>query len=151
MLHLLVWIILLGFPYLLSGQSMAFNMLMKRNWIPTAMYALLFYVNYLHVIPKYLFDKRLLHFIIINLVLVGLLILLKQEVVADLFREPAPPQLDPSGSVAPPKPPRGLFVYIDMLSLTVPIMFAVALSMADRWKRTESTRIQAEKRNCNQN
>lgn len=141
LLHILVWIILLGFPYLLSGQSMQFGTLMRRNWIPTAMYAVLFYVNYLYMIPEYMFQNRRLHFIIINLVLVGLMILLKQEVVPELFPYSPPP---PRSSDAPPGPPRGLFVYIDILSLIVPIMFAIALSMADRWTRTEEARRQAE-------
>ncbi|MCB0643429.1 MAG: sensor histidine kinase [Phaeodactylibacter sp.] len=142
LLHLLDRASLLGFPYLLSGQSMELGMLLKRNWIPMGMYALLFYTNYLWVVPTYLFKNKRFYFVLINLVLVGLLIVFKQEVVAELFRESPPPGSGNPG--APPMPPRGLFVYIDMLSLIVPIMFAVALSMADRWKRAEAVRQQAE-------
>ena len=107
-----------------------------------AMYALLFYANYVYIIPRFLFHNRLLQFIIINLVLVGLLLWFKQGVVNDLFIDSGPPQ---PGGTDRPRPPRGLFVYIDMLSLIVPIMFAVALSMADRWKKTEAIRNEAEK------
>lgn len=145
LLHLLVWIMLLGIPYLLSGEDLVFQQLVKRSWIPMALYALLFYVNYLYLIPRYFFDKKQLQFILINLIMVGILIWFKQAVVSELFTATDPIRPDGGASGDRPRPPRGMFVYIDTLSLIVPVIFAVALSMADRWKKTEAIRNQAER------
>lgn len=145
MLHLLIWIMLLGIPYLLSGEAIVFQQVVKRSWIPMAMYALLFYVNYLYLIPRYFFDKKQLWFLLFNLIMVGILIWFKQEVVSDLFTATDPLKSDGASSGGPPRPPKGMFVYIDTLSLIVPVIFAVALSMADRWKKMEAIRNQTER------
>lgn len=139
LLHMLVWVILLGFPYVLSRQSQELGMLIQHSWIPTAMYALVFYINYAYLVHKFFFTRKLLYFIVINLVLVAALVTVKQELIFNLFTEQSILLND-----ARPRPPKGLFVYIDIISLIVPIAFAVALSLANRWKKSEAIRNQAE-------
>ena len=70
MLHCLVWLGLLAFPLLLVQSESRFNMRMLNNiWTSTFMSMIVYYVNYGWLVDRMAFKKRILPFVIINLLL----------------------------------------------------------------------------------
>lgn len=53
-LHILVWLVLFTFPYLLSMRSDSgdFEKIIWFNWWPLLLCAIVFYVNYLYLVGK---------------------------------------------------------------------------------------------------
>ncbi len=72
-LHLMMWSLLLFYPYLLGGSElMAPSRILWRTW-PSLLFAiLLFYINYFYLIRRFLFNKQFLLFFLVNAGLVVL-------------------------------------------------------------------------------
>ena len=73
--HLMVWMVLFSFPYLLSsGQNQAIQAVIVFSWIPLSFYALIFYTNYFVFIERFLFTKKTILFLVFNAVLIAFFI-----------------------------------------------------------------------------
>jgi len=137
-LHLLVWLMLFSLPYLLSSrESVNLSMLFERSWIPLFYFVLVFYLNYFFLIDRYFFHRKFLLFGILNVLVIALLIWLNQQFksqvfIHDNFHRP------PAGV-----PPEKFFIYIDIISLFVPIVFSIALKISEHWIRSEAERKEA--------
>lgn len=135
--HLLVWLMLFTFPYLLSsGQSEVLRNVMVHSWIPLCFYIVLFYTNYFILIERFLFPKKTLYFVIINVVLVVLFLWLSSELKSLFMVKVTENQPSP--------PPKRLFYYIDFIAFTVPIIFSVALKTTEKWIKTEALQKEAQ-------
>ncbi|MCK9218952.1 MAG: histidine kinase [Bacteroidales bacterium] len=138
LLHLLVWIMLFSMPYMLSlSQSINIQMLLERSWIPLLYYALIFYLNYFLLIDRLFFQKKFVVYAIVNVAIIAVLIWLNLELKSHFFMhyELNRPQGNP--------PPKNLFIYTDLISLLVPLAFAIALKISERWIKTEAERKEA--------
>ena len=138
--HLLVWLVLFSMPYVLSyGQEQDINRIIAHFWIPLFFYAIIFYVNYFVLIDRFLFSKKMLGFIIINLAMIALFIILKEQIETiffnNLIRKVS--QNDGSG------PPFKMFVYVQMLLYMAPLLFSIAIKTTKRWVKTEAERKEA--------
>lgn len=137
-LHCMVWLILFGMPYLLqSDQKENLVRVTAHTILPMFSYATIFYGNYFFLIRKYLFDKKLLWFILINALLIGGLVWGMFEFRSYIFEELLKEETRREG------PPRQFFIYIDILASTVPVVFSIALKTTERWVRTETERKEA--------
>ncbi|GLB50471.1 sensor histidine kinase [Neptunitalea lumnitzerae] len=140
--HVLVWIVLFSFPYLLSSgsQEQAVIRVVAHSWVPLAMYALIFYVNYLYLINAFVFNKKkIVLFIVVNIVLIASCVWFR-ETLNELFFQHVFPKA-PKGDDGPPV---SLFIYVQILSFLIPILFALALKITERWIKTEAARKEAE-------
>lgn len=137
--HLMVWLVLFSLPYLLSsGQSQEIRNVIVHSWIPLSLYATLFYLNYFVLVDRFLFDKKLLMYVVINLVLIALFVWLNSKIREIFFAEfLVNEKLDLK------KPPRKFFIYIDVISFGVPVIFSLALKTLQRWAKTEAERVEA--------
>lgn len=137
--HILVWIVLFSFPYLLSaGQEQVLIKVIAHSWIPLFLYAVIFYCNYLFLINKLFFRDRILMFIVANALLIALFIWLKDEVTHTYFMEAFPKMpKDDKG------PPIKLFIYVQIISFIIPSIFALTLKITERWIKTEAERKEA--------
>ena len=137
-LHCMVWLILFGMPYLLqSDQKENLVRVNAHTILPMFSYATIFYSNYFFLIRKYLFDKKLIWFILINALLIGSLVWGMFEFRSYIFEELLKEETRREG------PPRQFFIYIDILASTVPVVFSIALKTTERWVRTETERKEA--------
>jgi hypothetical protein len=149
-LHLLVWILLIIFPFFLSqGESSPadYHRLIKYTLVPMVFYAIIFYLNYLLLIDTLLFRKRAWLFLLINLALITCFTWLHFEIkeLINLLRDLSPP---PPGSPPLPgknKPPVQLFIYKDLISMGIPIIIAFALKINEKWSSTEAEKQEREK------
>ena len=138
--HVLVWLVLFSTPYLLSyGQEQDLNRVIAHFWIPITFYAAIFYVNYFVLIDKYLFSNKAIQFIFINLLIIALSITLK-EFFEDLFFDET---LRKMPNNVRSGPPIKMFIYIQMLSYMVPLLFSIAIKTTKRWIQTEAERKEA--------
>lgn len=139
--HLLVWMLLFSMPYILSyGQEQDINRVIAHFWIPLVFYAFVFYVNYFILIDRYFFTKKTLLFIGINLVIIILFLLLREEIEIRFFHE-----ISRSVTKKHRKsgPPFKMFLYVQMLSFMAPLLFSIAIKSTRQWVKTEAERKEA--------
>ncbi|WP_026708420.1 sensor histidine kinase [Flavobacterium frigidarium] len=137
--HLMVWLLLFSLPYLLSsGQSQEIRNVIVHSWIPLSLYAVLFYLNYFVLVDRFLFEKKMVLYIVVNVILIVLFVWLNGKIREVFFAEfLANEKLDLK------KPPRKFFIYIDMIAFGVPVVFSLALKTIQRWGKTEAERVEA--------
>lgn len=149
-IHFLIWAVLFSLPYLLITETDTAELQRAtiRAWTPLFLFSIVFYVNYLYLIEKFLFQKKQFLFIGINILVFVLLVLLKQNLLPpDLFKVGGPPPY--TERMPPPKkifiyPPKKFFIYFDTLLFTIPLIFSIALKMGERWIRIENDKKEAQ-------
>ena len=138
--HLLVWLVLFSMPYVLSyGQEQDINRVIAHFWIPLVFYAIIFYFNYFILIDRFLFSKKTIQFIIINVIIIALFITLKEKIEDIYFNDIINKTANKDGN----RPPFKMFIYIQMLSYMAPLLFSIALKTTQRWIKTEAERKEA--------
>ncbi|MDE3742005.1 sensor histidine kinase [Maribacter polysaccharolyticus] len=142
LLHVLAWLLLFSMPYLLSqGQNQNSQVVTRsliHTWVPLFFYAFIFYINYLFLIDRFFFGKRIVLFFIINIVLITVLVWANHELrgfLSNIFILIDNPEN---------KPPRKIFWYLDFFASLVPLAFSIALKTTERWKKTETERKEAK-------
>ncbi|PQJ81744.1 histidine kinase [Polaribacter glomeratus] len=139
--HLLIWLVLFSMPYLLSyGQEQDLNRIISHFWIPLVFYAVVFYLNYFILIDRFLFTKKMVHFIIVNLMLIAGFLLLRENIETTFFNELVKQR--PSNSDAS-KPRIKMFIYIQTLLFLAPLLFSITIKTTQRWVKTEAERKEA--------
>lgn len=140
--HLLIWLVLFSIPYMLSyGQSQEINRILIHFWIPLGFYAIIFYVNYFILIDNYMFSKKTILFIGLNLFLIALFIFLKEYIETNFFQEisrNSPNEINKVG------PPIKMVIYLQILSYMAPILFSIALKTTQRLRKIEVERKEAD-------
>ncbi len=158
-LHILVWMFWFAIPFLFSLSNPQGNE-PPRNpnfyffiWIPMSLSLMLFYTNYFWLIERYLFQKKVLWFILINLVLIiGFSVF--TDYVRELFglfkpdmpdmREPRP---DGFNEAFKPKPPKNFLFGVHSLTFFFVVSISVAIRTTSRWFVTENQRKNLENEN----
>lgn len=137
-LHMLAWTVLFCFPFLYSGNELVNNdFLIRTSWLPLLWSAILFYLNYLFLLNRFLFNRRTLVFIGINILLIALFALLN-NMVMDLMPRPEPhfPQFPPQGEHF--KPSKFPFFLRSAASFFIPVITSLAIKTTQRWLKTET-------------
>jgi two-component sensor histidine kinase len=139
--HLLVWLLLFCMPYILSyGQSQEINRVIAHFWIPLVFSAIIFYFNYFVLIDRFLFPKKMVHFIFINATIILFFLVLKEYIEETFFQELLKKRSTDSEDA---KPPFKMFIYVQSLSYMAPLLFSIALKSTKRWVQTEAERKEA--------
>ncbi|WP_299381777.1 sensor histidine kinase [uncultured Lacinutrix sp.] len=140
-LHLLVWLTLFSLPYLLSySQDQELDRVKAHFWIPLFFSAIIFYFNYFVLIDRFLFPKKTLLFIAVNIALIGLFLFLKEYIEDNYFQDILKKRL---ANTERTEPPFKMAMYIQLLSYLAPLFFSVALKSTKRWAKTEAERKEA--------
>ncbi|SHG51495.1 Histidine kinase [Salegentibacter echinorum] len=139
--HLLVWITLFSIPYVLSyGQEQDIDRIIFRFWIPIAFYTIIFYLNYVILIDRFLFANNTLQFIIINVLIISFFLFIKLQIEDNFFQDIVRKRGNDSNGTGPPLK---MLVYVQMLSYVVPLLFSIAIKTTKRWVKTEAERKEA--------
>lgn len=143
--HVLIWILLLLLPFMLSyneHEGIDYFRMMKISWLPMFFYAVVFYLNYFSLIDRFLYQRKHIAFILINLSLIVLFVWLHFEIreFLNMITEIKPPH-------GPKKhgPPMRLFLYKDFVSMFIPAIIAFAIKTGEKWKNTEIEKKEREK------
>jgi len=140
-LHTMVWLVLFILPYLLSsGQNQAIRSVLIFSWFPLFLYAIIFYFNYFLLINRFLFTKKIFWFVIINAIIIAFFIWSNQSLKDFFIQNQSMPR---RGKEDPFRPSRNLFIYIDIIMFSVPVVFSIAVKTIERWIKTEAERQEA--------
>lgn len=144
LIHLIAWAILFIFPLLFierfesMGRIRNFSLIKFYIW-PICI-AIIFYINYLWLIDKFLFRKKPIQFIFCNL----LLIVMACIAIYMTHRMALPNEIPfkrPDG----PRPPRpGLMQWQDSITLFLVVGLSVAVKVTKKWIDSEKERKQLE-------
>ena len=157
LMHIAVWVVLFGMPFFSPrpGHPLHGGVNYLR-FIPTLIsFLVVFYVNYLLLIKKYLFTKKFWHFILANALLVVIVIALVHltfKFVYPLPQEPPRPPRPMGPGPMRPMPPMARRSVLDTLSFLsrntliyiAIICTAIALRMTGRWYKDENKRREME-------
>lgn len=125
--HILVWLVLLLLPYTFTvGAGRPWADLFLFFWFQIALWAIIFYVNYLYCVNRWLFSNKTLLFSIANVALVFILIWLRYEIITHIL-----PQNITKGRTDN-EPPFLSRLYIDFFIYLLPVAFAIAIQSGKR-------------------
>jgi len=137
-LHILAWTVLFCFPFLYSGNELVNNdFLIRTSWLPLFWSLLLFYANYFFLLNRFLFNRKTIAFIGINILLIVLFAVLN-NLVMDLMPRPEPnfPLFPPHGEHF--KPSKFPFFLRSAVSFFIPVITSLAIKTTQRWLKTET-------------
>lgn len=144
-IHAISWLLVFLFPILLMewGSRMDWAQYLRHSIVPLCCF-LMFYANYLYLVPRYLFRNKVGWFLLFNVVfVVGLAWILQFGHRAPF--EPPRPDFVAEGFPGPP-PPREWFAWgrhLVMLAFVAGLSTAIRVSL--RWRHTEERLVQAER------
>lgn len=146
LIHVIVWGIVLGFPFIMmsrSGFAITWHDYLLHSGLVHLFFLIVFYLNYFVFIPQFLFARQLEKFIICNI------ILLSVSAITIHFGQDFMMQLtEMIGSVRrPPRmnPPKSYFILRDLFSMILTIGLSVAIQLSKHWMHVEAERQEAEK------
>lgn len=154
--HILIWLIVLVVPIYFMSRSGTFQLGFYLSYvIRIGIIGILFYINYLYLIDKLLFERKTTAYIVINIILIAILIILQNmllELHMDLsqaasFDMNRPPQRRP-------RPPFFMRMFTDYLLIVFVIGLSVAIKMTTRWykdsinlEKVKNMQLEADLRN----
>lgn len=145
LIHIFVWGLIFAFPFLLfsrDGWSDGWWYHALRMFVMQLSFVLVFYINYLFIIPKFLFKGRYSKYILVNIfIIVSMLLLMHiwQELCMHYFSDI---DIEKPEGIGPPK---WIFTVRDAITMILVIGLSVALKMSRKWVHTENARREAEK------
>jgi two-component system, LytTR family, sensor kinase len=159
LLHILAWAFLFILPYYLvnfnSESSMSF---LKGVFIRTLVYVFLFYLNFLWLIPKLLFNKKakayflalgivitLMYFVVDN----GQKHFFRQAQRDEEMRQPQSINRSPDDNKIYRRPPMQLHLYDHLLISLLVTGFSIGLKVSGKLIETEKERKELEKEKLN--
>lgn len=146
MTHVIGWGIVFGFPFLMmnrSGFTLTWASYLKHGSIIPISFLIVFYINYICLIPKYLFEGRTKQYLLLNVILIICVATgahLWQEYVIHIF-----PGEGMRERPRRPDPPKWVFIARDVFSMILTVGLSVAIKMSGRWTQIENARREAEK------
>lgn len=154
--HLIIWAIILIVPmYIMSREGTLDSKPYYFYVIKISLFAIIFYINFLHLIEKYLFAKKFVLYIFINIVLIALL-LVAQSFLSDLVMGMPPekeilPKADEPKHHGPPFAMRLLFEYL-MVFFVIGLSVAIKTTMrvyqdSIHLEKAKSVQLEADLRN----
>lgn len=143
-IHIIVWFIVFGLPLFLTdrGQSINWSHFWRQASVMIA-FMIVFYVNYLFLIDRFLYKQKTKEFIIINILLIVVmasLMYLAHDYVMTLNLDGRPRGRRRRYTSIP-----YVFIARNVFSLALIVGLSVAIKMSARWAKVESQRKELEK------
>lgn len=142
LIHAVGWGIFLLFPFFFSGRHSEATitwMDYARFFVNFVSIVIVFYVNYLYLVKRFLFTRQIWGFVLVNLVLFMVL-----AIATHLMMDLIPPPSDIERR-RPPRPDfKFWFIIFDYIKFTFATVFSIALKMTRSWYKTEAERKELE-------
>lgn len=141
-IHIISWTLIFFFPIMLTdwGSRINWGQYFRHTLVPLCS-CLVFYINYLYLVPRYLFKNKGYKFLLQNIVIIIAISILLHSTQELLFPHPKPGFQPPM--ISPP--PHWMFLgrHIIIMAFVVGLSTAIRISM--RWQYTEERLIKAER------
>lgn len=143
LIHAVVWAVVFCFPFFFTGRNsepMTLNKYLGYVFVPVA-FMIVFYLNYFLLIDRFLFRKKLVHFVLINIVLFAVLIFFLHLWQGYHYLH----FIHKAGETLHPGPPKAVFIARDWVMMTLLAGLSVAIRMTGNWYVVESEKKELEK------
>ena len=147
MLHVLCWAVLIVVPVFFHSSDDPWPMVWNRytRWLGTPVaYMLVFYINYLYLVPRFLLKKRDWKMFLLANVGVITLGLLTMDLWHLVSQNLLPELHNKVQNVPRQRPSRVLRYFWAVLTLSMFVALTVAVRMIQRWQHIEDVRKEAE-------
>lgn len=148
-IHVMVWLFILGFPFLFldhrNSTADMWKMFIRFSEMPCYLMAI-FYLNYLWLIPSFLFKGKTRQFLLWNFSFILLLSLMLHYL--PWHEGMGKPPYEKGDMKHPPhkmRPPMWIFFVRDFITLAVAAGASTTIRMSARWRSAEMARREAEK------
>ena len=144
LIHLISWIIVFGFPLFFverANGNINWMAYLHHSAVPLS-FVIAFYLNYLFLVPRYLFEHQKRRYIIYNVILlvaIGVFLHTWPNLMANFTVLPEPKPRRSS------MPPGWLFFARDMLCIVLTIGLSAVIRFSARWSEAEAARKEAER------
>lgn len=141
LIHIISWGIVFGFPLFFSernGSGINWGIYLRHSIVPLS-FLIVFYINYLFLVPRILLCNQRKRYILYNILLVCLLGAMLQLWHTAAFINDLP-KPDPH-----PGPPKWIFFARDITGLIFTIGLSAAIRMSIGWGEADAARREAEK------
>ena len=140
-IHFISWFLIFFFPIMFTerGTGVNWEQYLRFSLIPLCS-ILIFYANYLFLVPRYLFKQSGGKFLFINLCMIVLMSLVLHLGQSMWFPRPEPEFRMPMA----PYPPRWLFVGRHLVMMAFVAGLSTAIRVSIRWRHMEEKLIEAE-------
>ncbi len=144
MLHILIWAFFFGSAqiFFIQAKEVDWNFFWKSN-ASNLTICILFYINYLYLIPRYLEKGEVKRFVIFNIALLVLAAFAFQE-LHELFPRGGGRHRHFHRSTPPTPRPYWPFIIKDIIVLCVTIGAAIAVRYSLKWQKAVSAQKEAE-------
>lgn len=143
-IHIFVWFIVFGLPLFLTdrGQSISWSYFLRQASVMLG-FMLVFYINYIYLIDKFLYKQKTKEFILINLLLIiaiGTLMYYAHEYIISLNLEGRTRRYRRRNQQT-----QYVFILRNIFSLALIVGVSVGIKMSARWAKVEAERKELEK------
>lgn len=138
-IHTVSWLLIFGFPLVFIDRRSDVNWMrfLLHSCVP-ACYFCIFYLNYLWLVPRYLFRHEMRQYVLVNVVAVVCFSVLLHGLM-ESFSAPPPPD------AIRHFPPRWIFYLRDVGMMVFVAGLGAAIRTSLRWRKTEEQLMEAEK------
>ncbi len=143
-IHMTVWLIVFGLPLFLIDRGQGINW--SHFWRQASVmvgFMIVFYINYIYLIDRFLYRQKTAEFILINLLLiivVGALMYYAQDYITSLNLEGRTRRYRRRNQRT-----QYMFIARNFFSLALIVGLSVGIKMSARWSKVESERKELEK------
>ena len=144
-IHTIIWFLVFCFPLMLTewGSKIDWTKYLRHSIVPFCSF-LTFYINYLYLIPRYLFKKKTFWFLLQNAVLIVGMVLLIRFGHSLFFTNPPVMMNRPNMPPPPMMLGRWMFMGRDLVMMTFIVCLSTAVRISIRWRKTEERLIEIE-------
>lgn len=144
-IHFIIWLLIFGFPLVLPNRSDSSinGEHFVRHCIVSLTYFIVFYCNYLWLIPQLLFKNKAGIFCLVNVLLICVLSTVNNWGV-NLFMAPPPHKIPHKLPHMMDMPPRWVFIGRDLIAISSIIVLSIAIRVSMQWRKTEEKLIKTE-------
>lgn len=152
-IHIVVWGIIAMFPYLMllrGGIDFPFSNYLFYGGFWYGVWVLVFYLNYLWLVPKYLLRHHTLFYLLLNIIVIfgfSFSYHLWGEYMFRYYVEHMPMEANdfPMNWGQEFRPPFMVIVVRDSFPLIIITIIATMIRVSEEWRKSESSRKEAEK------
>lgn len=143
-IHMTVWLIVFGLPLFLIDRGQGINW--SHFWRQASVmvgFMIVFYINYIYLIDRFLYRQKTTEFILINLLLIiviGTLMYYAQDYIISLNLEGRTRRYRKRHQKT-----QYMFIARNLFSLALIVGLSVGIKMSARWSKVESERKELEK------
>lgn len=145
-IHIISWILFFIFPLLMISWSgsMRWDEYLRHLAIPVSFF-LVFYTNYLFLVPRYLFRRQHSLYILLNILLITSIVLfLHLAYFPHIWNDYVKECSEQKVQEIMHRPPMWIFACKDFISLIFIAGLGAAIRMSSQWQQAETARREAE-------